>query len=172
MYAPHGWVSSCCPGTENIRVRLEDGPGKCAGRVEIQHEDGWKRVYKKGWTENNSNTVCKELKCGSYRKTATDEKFSQGSGGFLPKKVHCKGTESKISSCITEESANIDRKEEEAVGITCESECWCFALYVIIHVLYMLPVTVETCLKALNWSCTFVFEIKEESARKASQQNL
>lgn len=106
-------------------MRLEDGPGKCAGRVEIQYEGGWKRVNKNGWTDNNSNTVCKQLKCGSNRKTEPkDEKFSQGSADFLPKTVDCKSSTSRISDCITEEKPTDNlREEKEAVGITCESEC-------------------------------------------------
>lgn len=134
FYAPHGWVSSCCHGTESIGLRLVDGPGKCAGRVEIQYEDVWKRVNKHEWTEQNSNTVCKQLNCGGYRKTeANDEMFSQGSGEFLQRKIECKNTASHISDCIAGGKATDGLREEKvAVGVTCESECSCF---IIIYVL-------------------------------------
>lgn len=104
-----------------MKVRLKDGPGKCAGRVEIQHKGQWKRVTTDGWTDNNANAVCKKLRCGKERQLTNPEKFSEGSDVFLNNIFSCKSKTSNISECITKDLINT--KEMKAIGITCESEC-------------------------------------------------
>lgn len=104
-------------------MRLKDGPGKCAGRVEIQYEGRWKQVNKEEWKDENSKSVCREVKCGDSSNTKRDEKFIQGSGDFLSKKVNCKTGTSHIADCIGENSATPSMEKKEAVGITCEGEC-------------------------------------------------
>ncbi|XP_036068530.1 scavenger receptor cysteine-rich type 1 protein M160-like [Oryzias melastigma] len=47
--------------SESVKFRLADGPGKCAGRLEVQHGDEWKRVAKSGWDEENSDNICQRL---------------------------------------------------------------------------------------------------------------
>ncbi|XP_040009026.1 antigen WC1.1 [Xiphias gladius] len=105
-----------CAGS--IAVRLTDGPGKCAGRLEIQHEGGWRQVDKNGWTDINSDTVCKQMKCG--RNSASLEKFRQGSGDFLRHIVSCNSSDSHISACFTNKMSNNAFGKEETVGITCQ----------------------------------------------------
>lgn len=97
-----------------------DGPGRCAGRVEIQYEGKWQRVTKQGWTDTNSDNVCKQLKCGNKRKSV--DKFSQGSGVFLAKAVNCKPNAEHISECISDNSDN-PTGEKRAQAVTCEGEC-------------------------------------------------
>lgn len=109
-----------------MKVRLVDGPGECAGRVEIKHKGRWQRVVKDGWTETNSDVVCRELGCGGKRKTVNPDVFSQGSGDFLAKIVDCTSKASRISECIKSDRNNAatNRNKEEAQGITCEGECF------------------------------------------------
>ncbi|XP_032375668.1 scavenger receptor cysteine-rich type 1 protein M160 [Etheostoma spectabile] len=104
---------------DSIKVNLLDGPGKCAGRVEIQHEGKFQRVNADGWTEANSDAVCKQLNCGSRRVLRTPEKFSHGSNDFLKKTVNCNPNAKHISECIGADSKN-QAKDPVAVGITCE----------------------------------------------------
>ncbi|GLD45659.1 scavenger receptor cysteine-rich type 1 protein M130-like protein [Lates japonicus] len=107
-----------CSGS--INARLVDGPGKCAGRVEIQYEGRWRQVRKDSqWTENNSNTVCKQMRCGKMRQSTSPGKFSQGSGDFLSKTVKCNKNATTIFECTIDSTTNRP-KEEEAVGIICE----------------------------------------------------
>ncbi|XP_024655050.2 scavenger receptor cysteine-rich type 1 protein M130 [Maylandia zebra] len=104
--------------SDSVEVNLADGPGRCAGRLEIKHEGQWKKVPAKEWTEAQSAAVCKQLQCGEKGKT---EKFSQGSGSFLS--ITCPRNKkiSKISECLTENSNNqFSDRETEAAGITCE----------------------------------------------------
>ncbi|KAL3974047.1 neuroligin [Sarotherodon galilaeus] len=104
--------------SDSVEVKLADGPGRCAGRLEIKHGDQWRKVLKTGWTEDQSAAVCKQLQCGEKGKT---EKFSQGSASFLSLTCPENKKISNISECLTENSnkENPDR-EAEAVGITCE----------------------------------------------------
>ncbi|XP_071396371.1 scavenger receptor cysteine-rich type 1 protein M160 [Centroberyx affinis] len=96
-------------------VRLSDGLGKCAGRVEINHKGLWKRVYKSGWTDTNSNKVCDFLECGKAKKSS--DKFSQGSGPFLDKSLSCNSNSKNISDCFTNSPSST---HQEAMEITCE----------------------------------------------------
>ncbi|XP_056241245.1 scavenger receptor cysteine-rich type 1 protein M160 [Seriola aureovittata] len=101
---------------DSIRVRLKDGPGRCAGRVEIQYEGQWRQVSKNQW-DDKSDTVCKELNCGNKSKTET---FMKGPDNFLANTVKCKSDASTISDCLTNSESNTAPSQRETVGITCE----------------------------------------------------
>lgn len=126
MFVPHlTFFPAVSLVAESVKVDLKDGPGRCAGRVEIEHEGKWQRVNTKSWTDRNSDTVCRQRKCGNRRKNSNpEEKFSQGSGDFLPVVVNCKSGAKSISECMTKNPVDSVR-EKEAVGITCEGE-WDF----------------------------------------------
>ncbi|XP_031732388.1 scavenger receptor cysteine-rich type 1 protein M160 [Anarrhichthys ocellatus] len=102
--------------SDSIGVRLRDGPGRCAGRLEIQHEDTWQRVFK-GLSNSDSGFVCRQLDCGKKGKS-DDEKFSQGSGRFLAYAVQCKNKAKDISDCLRE--INKLMGKGKAMEITCE----------------------------------------------------
>ncbi|XP_053173316.1 antigen WC1.1 [Scomber japonicus] len=108
----HAYV--ICEGSVN--ARLVDGPGKCAGRLEIHFEGEWQNVDKAQWVDSYSNVVCQQLKCGDARKS---EKFSMGSSPFLRKKITCNAGVKHISECTVKELSN-SQGDREAVGIICE----------------------------------------------------
>ncbi|XP_056279477.1 scavenger receptor cysteine-rich type 1 protein M130 [Pseudoliparis swirei] len=103
--------------TGSMKVRLMDGPGRCAGRVEIKHEGRSLRVYQQGWTDTNSDVVCGLLDCGERGNPIKLDRFSQGSGEFLPEALQCKKDARHISECLTRSRNNAP---EKAMGITCE----------------------------------------------------
>lgn len=105
-------------------MRLEDGPGKCAGRLEIQYEGRWKQVYEQNWTDTNSNTVCKQMNCGNKHLSPHRDKFIHGSGDFLTKTVECNTEASTIHECFPNNPKGPSKSE--AVGITCEGEYFLF----------------------------------------------
>ncbi|XP_029013231.1 scavenger receptor cysteine-rich type 1 protein M130 isoform X2 [Betta splendens] len=104
---------------KSLDVRLKDGPGKCAGRMEIQYQGAWRKVKNEGWTESYSNFFCEQLKCGEKGRTAQAKEFSQGSSAFFPWKVQCETGASHISDCI-KGPLKQDQSEWEAVGLICE----------------------------------------------------
>ncbi|XP_068193104.1 scavenger receptor cysteine-rich type 1 protein M160 [Antennarius striatus] len=104
---------------DSIDVRLADGLGRCAGRVEVQYEGRWRRVDRNGWTDINSDVVCNQLKCGNKRKSPNPDYFSQGSGDFLGKHVKCRSDASHISECVKDFSKTASRQTSVTV-ITCE----------------------------------------------------
>lgn len=102
-------------------MRLTDGRGRCAGRLEVRYEGTWQRVHEQGWTEANSNTVCNQLACGAAR--ATDQtRFPQGSAAFLTKAVSCPPKASHIAECGTSqwEASPVG---QGAVVLVCEGGC-------------------------------------------------
>lgn len=110
----------CCHA-ESINVRLTDGPGKCAGRVEIEYDGTWQRVKDKDWTDINTEKVCKQLKCG--KKSPNSDKFSQGTGPMLLPSVNCQQDANDISECL-KDGASSQSATDTAVGVTCSSECF------------------------------------------------
>lgn len=107
-------------GTDSTKVRLVDGPGRCAGRLEIQYEGKWQRVAEGEATNNFLNHVCQELKCGEAG-TKETQGFSQGSGSFFPRALTCPPGATRISQCIKDKKVNAPGGK--ALALTCKSEC-------------------------------------------------
>ncbi|XP_060912936.1 scavenger receptor cysteine-rich type 1 protein M160 [Labrus mixtus] len=105
-----------CSGS--MDVRLADSPGRCAGRLEIQHKGKWQRVNQKSWQDTNSDLFCNHLQCGNKRRTGIypEDQYSQGSGDSVT--VKCTQNALRISECITNEDDPVGQKK--AVRITCE----------------------------------------------------
>ncbi|XP_046872885.1 deleted in malignant brain tumors 1 protein isoform X2 [Hypomesus transpacificus] len=82
--------------TDSVKVRLVDGPGRCAGRVELLYDGSWWRVSEEGWTNMNSRSVCGALGCGKTQ--GTSDRFSKGTGEVFPHKLEC-SPQSELSNC-------------------------------------------------------------------------
>ncbi|CAJ0953550.1 unnamed protein product [Ranitomeya imitator] len=50
--------------SESRSVQLVDGPGHCAGTVQVYHRGQRSMVSGDSWTTTEADVVCKELKCG------------------------------------------------------------------------------------------------------------
>ncbi|KFP90850.1 Deleted in malignant brain tumors 1 protein, partial [Apaloderma vittatum] len=58
-------LHSLLAGFEPLQVRVKDGPGPCAGRVEVLYNATWHGVCGgSGWSLLEAEVVCKQLGCG------------------------------------------------------------------------------------------------------------
>uniref|UniRef100_A0AAY4DL18 Si:dkey-8e10.2 n=1 Tax=Denticeps clupeoides TaxID=299321 RepID=A0AAY4DL18_9TELE len=84
--------------SESIDVRLSDGFDKCAGRVEIRHEEKWWSVSNTMWTDANSNTVCAQLGCGQMSQHG-HQLFANGATALLQLNFDCGRIADSIHKC-------------------------------------------------------------------------
>ncbi|XP_069462673.1 scavenger receptor cysteine-rich type 1 protein M130-like isoform X3 [Ambystoma mexicanum] len=111
-------VTSTDESPEVIRVRLADGPGRCAGRVEVYHKQQWGTVCDDGWNMPDAQVVCQELGCGlavSFTKW-----YGPGSGPIWKDEVSCYGFESSLLQCNSEQWGIHDCEHSEDAGVLCE----------------------------------------------------
>ena len=83
-------------------MRLEGGDGRCAGGVEMKHQEEWRRVGSwSDWGLRAAVVVCRQLDCGSAvstRFTVGDDKHDAWEF-----RSHCVGSESALRECGTVE---------------------------------------------------------------------
>ncbi|XP_021238833.1 scavenger receptor cysteine-rich type 1 protein M130-like isoform X2 [Numida meleagris] len=88
-----------CMGSEVLR--LVDGGGRCAGRVEVKHKGEWGSVcsYDIQWDEREAGVVCRQLGCGTVAHTSPYAPFGQGKGRIWLHPTFCDGTETTLQDC-------------------------------------------------------------------------
>ncbi|XP_055362524.1 scavenger receptor cysteine-rich type 1 protein M130-like isoform X1 [Betta splendens] len=97
-----------CGHTEDAGVicsetlRVVNGSNRCNGRVEVFHNEQWRRVCSSDWGKEESEILCRELDCGSPGHSAAAQTF--GEAHDLPGvKTNCFGNESSFSQCTFQE---------------------------------------------------------------------
>ncbi|XP_072536916.1 scavenger receptor cysteine-rich type 1 protein M130 [Salminus brasiliensis] len=122
--AKHEPVGSCTATTVSCAafedVKLREGLGRCSGRLEVKFEGSWWRVRSAGWTNINSDVVCKQLGCGKSQ-TTKDNLFVKSNLPFLKRTLACDNKSRKLSQCLGQKWDS--RQDQEAtVNIICEEE--------------------------------------------------
>ncbi|XP_053924086.1 LOW QUALITY PROTEIN: antigen WC1.1-like [Cuculus canorus] len=82
-------------------LRLVDGGGRCAGRVEVKHEGEWGSVcnYDFDWDARWATVVCRQLGCGAVAKASAYAPFGQGTGRIWLQPFFCRGIEETLQAC-------------------------------------------------------------------------
>ena len=74
------------------------GGGRCAGRVEVKHDDEWGSVcvFDFDWRARWASVVCRQLGCGQVARASPYAPFGQGTGRIWLHPYHCFGTENGL----------------------------------------------------------------------------
>ncbi|XP_063109391.1 soluble scavenger receptor cysteine-rich domain-containing protein SSC5D isoform X2 [Cavia porcellus] len=102
-----------------FRVRLADGPNKCAGRLEVWHAGHWGTVCDDSWDLRDATVVCWELGCGKVRARVGKTHYGPGTGPIWLDDMGCKGSETSLSDCPSGGWGKHNCDHEEDVGLTC-----------------------------------------------------
>ncbi|XP_039242047.1 antigen WC1.1-like [Pipra filicauda] len=88
-----------CEGSGQLR--LVGGGGRCAGRVEVNHDGEWGSVcvLDFDWEARWATVVCRQLGCGRVASSSPYAPFGQGSGRIWLQPYFCLGTEEVLEEC-------------------------------------------------------------------------
>uniref|UniRef100_A0A8B9SYF4 SRCR domain-containing protein n=1 Tax=Anas platyrhynchos TaxID=8839 RepID=A0A8B9SYF4_ANAPL len=101
------------PAAGSRRVRLVDGAGRCAGRVEIYYQGRWGTVCDDAWDLADAAVVCRQLGCGGALEAAGSARFGEGSGQIWLDGVNCSGAEAALWDCPAEAWGQHDCRHKE-----------------------------------------------------------
>ncbi|XP_042649468.1 LOW QUALITY PROTEIN: antigen WC1.1-like [Tyto alba] len=110
-------VGVICWGSR--RVRLVNGAGRCAGRVEIYSQGIWGTVCDDGWDLSDAAVVCHQLGCGEAVEVAGSARFGEGSGQIWLDGVNCSGAEAALWDCPAGPWGQHDCGHKEDAGVVC-----------------------------------------------------
>ncbi|XP_054246409.1 scavenger receptor cysteine-rich type 1 protein M130-like [Indicator indicator] len=108
-----------CGGTGELR--LVDGGGRCAGRVEVKHDGEWGSVcsYDFDWDARWARVVCQQLGCGPVLHSSPYAPFGQGTGRIWLQPFFCRGSEEVLEECPHFGWGKHFCGHELDVGVTC-----------------------------------------------------
>ncbi|KAM7134323.1 scavenger receptor cysteine-rich domain-containing protein DMBT1-like isoform 4-T11 [Macrochelys suwanniensis] len=100
-------------------VRLLNSPSRCAGRIEVLHNQQWGTVCDDGWNITDAGVVCRQLGCGTVLSAPGGARFGQGTGPIWLDEVNCTGTEAAISECRAKPWGKHNCHHGEDAGVVC-----------------------------------------------------
>ncbi|NXR32164.1 C163A protein, partial [Zosterops hypoxanthus] len=103
---PHTWgqhnchhgedAGVVCAGTDPPQVRLQGGPGPCAGQVQVLLNRTWLQVCGLTWGLPEAQVLCRQLGCGPALSAPVGPHLP---GGAWLAQLTCRGTEELLLEC-------------------------------------------------------------------------
>ncbi|XP_076419213.1 scavenger receptor cysteine-rich domain-containing protein SCART1-like [Peromyscus maniculatus bairdii] len=106
-----------CSGS--LRIRLAEGKGRCAGRVEVFYQGTWGTVCDDTWDLRDAHVVCRQLGCGYALSAPGAAHFGAGTGRIWMDEVGCLGEEAALWECQSGGWGQQDCGHKEDAGVVC-----------------------------------------------------
>ena len=111
-----------CPislSSDSKQLRLVDGGGPCAGRVEIFDQGSWGTICGNGWDLDDARVVCRQMGCGDALNAMGSAHFGAGSGPIWLDTLDCTGKESHVWQCPFKGWGLHNCSHEKDAGVVC-----------------------------------------------------
>ncbi|KAJ8300514.1 hypothetical protein KUTeg_022033 [Tegillarca granosa] len=131
------------PNSQNVSVRLANGPSRYEGRVEVQYKGQWGTVCDDKWSNADAAVVCRMLGFSTnvvnakliYLNSAgasakANATYGAGSGTIIMDNVVCVGTESNLGQCQFQGFGINDCDHTEDAGVRCQPRMYIICDYI------------------------------------------